>query len=133
MRMTGIEQIASVTATSALRSKDGASAPSVGSNVGNSNVANGMGELPSLGVPDADVAKSVGNDFTKVLETYRVKSERVDAAVNSARSGESSGPPHQREMIKQLADLYTYAVDTQLLVRTSGQLTTGVRQLVTGQ
>jgi hypothetical protein len=35
--------------------------------------------------------------------------------------------------VKQLADLYTYAVDTQLLVRTSGQLTTGVRQLVTGQ
>jgi hypothetical protein len=132
--MTGIEQIASVTGAASVRQTEASQTTSLGSGSGSGSLgANGLGELPSLGVPDAEIAKSVGNDFTKVLETYRVKSERVDAAVNSARSGESSGPPNQREMIKQLADLYTYAVDTQLLVRTSGQLTTGVRQLITGQ
>jgi hypothetical protein len=126
--MTGIEQIGSVAAASSSGlSGGGTSQPPA------TSYANELGDLPSIGVSEADLQKSLGNDFTKVLETYRVKSERVDNAVNQARSGESSGPPNQREMIKQLADLYTYAVDTQLLVRTAGQLTTGVRQLVTGQ
>jgi hypothetical protein len=92
-----------------------------------------LGDLPSIGVSDAEAVKSISSDFTKVLETYRVKSERVDNAVTQARSGQASGRINQQDMVKQLADLYTYAVDTQLLVRTSGQLTTGVRQLVTGQ
>jgi hypothetical protein len=127
--MSGIEQISSITATNALSGSAGAGSPAAGS----SNYANELPDLPSIGTPDAELTKSISNDFTKVLETYRVKSERVDSAVNQARSGEPSGPPNQREMIKQLADLYTYAVDTQLLVRTAGQLTTGVRQLVTGQ
>jgi hypothetical protein len=127
--MSGIEQISSITATNALSGSAGAGSPAAG----NSNYANELPDLPSIGTPDAELTKSISNDFTKVLETYRVKSERVDSAVNQARSGEPSGPPNQREMIKQLADLYTYAVDTQLLVRTAGQLTTGVRQLVTGQ
>jgi hypothetical protein len=128
--MSGIEPISSI-ATNALSAS--ASAGSAGLSGAASSYANELPDLPSLGVAEADKTKSIGNDFTKVLETYRAKSERVDSAVNQARSGESSGPPNQREMIKQLADLYTYAVDTQLLVRTAGQLTTGVRQLVTGQ
>jgi hypothetical protein len=126
--MSGIEQISSITATNALSGSAGAGAPASGS-----SYANELPDLPSIGAPDAELTKSISNDFTKVLETYRAKSERVDSAVNQARSSEPSGPPNQREMIKQLADLYTYAVDTQLLVRTAGQLTTGVRQLVTGQ
>jgi hypothetical protein len=124
--MTGIEQISSVTSASAASGASGSQASAT-------PYANELGDFPSIGAPQAEIPKSIGNDFTKVLETYRVKSERVDNAVNQARSGEPSGPPNQREMVKQLADLYTYAVDTQLLVRTAGQLTTGVRQLVTGQ
>lgn len=128
--MSGIEQISSITSNALSGAAGTANAGTSGSGGG---YANELPDLPSIGVADADQAKSIGNDFTKVLETYRAKSERVDSAVNQARSGEASGPPNQREMVKQLADLYTYAVDTQLLVRTAGQLTTGVRQLVTGQ
>jgi hypothetical protein len=134
--MSGIEQIRSVTAANTLSAGAGAvgaGATGAAPNQVTPPYANDLPDLPALGVPNTDVAKSVANDFTKVLETYRVKSERVDSAVNQARSGEMSGPPNQRDMIKQLGDLYTYAVDTQLLVRTAGQLTTGVRQLVTGQ
>jgi 1-aminocyclopropane-1-carboxylate deaminase/D-cysteine desulfhydrase-like pyridoxal-dependent ACC family enzyme len=122
--MTGIEQIGSVVAASA--SSGAASSPAV-------NYNNELPDLPLIGVHASDLPKSISNDFTQVLETYRAKSERVDNAVTQARGGEANGPPNQREMIRQLADLYTYAVDTQLLVRTAGQLTTGVRQLVTGQ
>jgi hypothetical protein len=125
--MTGIEQI-------------GAVAANVGSSAGTGNLGGAQGaygdplrDLPSIGIADAEATKSISTDFSKILETYRAKSERVDTAVLQARSGEPNGPPNQREMIKQLGDLYTYAVDTQLLVRTSGQLTSGVRQLVTGQ
>jgi hypothetical protein len=140
--MSGIEQISSLTSVnslSAAASSGSAAATSgtlggtLGGAVGGTPYANQLGDLPAIGTPEAEMTKAIGNDFSKVLETYRVKSERVDNAVNQARSGEPSGPPNQREMIKQLGDLYTYAVDTQLLVRTAGQLTTGVRQLVTGQ
>jgi hypothetical protein len=132
--MSGIEQISSIASASAPSASSSTEAtagtPSAQSSA---SYANELGGLPTIGTPDAEITKAIGNDFTKVLETYRVKSERVDIAVNQARSGEPSGPPNQREMIKQLGDLYTYAVDTQLLVRTAGQFTTGVRQLVTGQ
>jgi hypothetical protein len=136
--MSGIEQISSLTSVnslSAAASSGSAAATSgtLGGAVGGTPYANQLGDLPAIGTPEAEMTKAIGNDFSKVLETYRVKSERVDNAVNQARSGEPSGPSNQREMIKQLGDLYTYAVDTQLLVRTAGQLTTGVRQLVTGQ
>jgi hypothetical protein len=124
--MTGIEQIGAVAASAGQTS---GLASNTQSGVGPSS----LGDLPSIGVAEAEATKSMSTDFTKILETYRAKSERVDTAVLQARSGEPSGPPNQREMIKQLGDLYTYAVDTQLLVRTSGQLTSGVRQLVTGQ
>jgi hypothetical protein len=128
--MSGIEQIGAVTATA------GASAGAGYANTGYANTGasqDALGDLPSIGIAESEATKSISTDFTKILETYRAKSERVDTAVLQARSGEPSGPPNQREMIKQLGDLYTYAVDTQLLVRTSGQLTSGVRQLVTGQ
>jgi hypothetical protein len=130
--MSGIEQISSI-ASNALSSNSFSSNAVSGAGLSPGGGVNQLPDLPTIGTPDAEMTKSISNDFTKVLETYRVKSERVDNAVNQARSGESNGPPNQREMIKQLADLYTYAVDTQLLVRTAGQLTTGVRQLVTGQ
>jgi hypothetical protein len=121
--MTGIEQIGAVAANAS--SSAGFASPGGPPDVGR--------DLPSIGVAESEANKSMSTDFSKVLETYRAKSERVDTAVLQARIGEPSGPPNQREMIKQLGDLYTYAVDTQLLVRTSGQLTSGVRQLVTGQ
>jgi hypothetical protein len=127
--MSGIEQIGSIAANTL----SGAAGASGMASQPSTAYANELPDLPTIGVPDTDVPKSVGNDFTKVLETYRAKSERVDNAVNDARNGERTGAPNQRDMIKQLGDLYTYAVDTQLLVRTAGQLTTGVRQLVTGQ
>jgi hypothetical protein len=130
--MSGIEQISSLAG-----SVTGANPLATGaagiSGAGGGSYATALPDLPTIGTPDAEMTKSISNDFSKVLETYRVKSERVDNAVSQARSGEPSGPPNQRDMIKQLGDLYTYAVDTQLLVRTAGQLTTGVRQLVTGQ
>jgi hypothetical protein len=131
--MTGIEQIGSISSANAIAGSSQLVGSTSRSSTGPAVYANELPDLPSIGFAQADSPKSIGNDFTKVLETYRAKSERVENAVSQARGGESSGPPNQREMIKQLADLYTYAVDTQLLVRTAGQLTTGVRQLVTGQ
>jgi hypothetical protein len=82
---------------------------------------------------DPSQNKTITADFTRVLENYRVKSDKVEAAVTQARNGDRGGAPNQKQMIRQLSDLYSYAVDTQLLVRTAGQLNTGVRQLVTGQ
>jgi hypothetical protein len=131
--MSGIEQIGSIAANAFSGATSAAASASGISGQAGATYANELPDLPTIGSPDAELPKSVGNDFTKVLETYRAKSEQVDNAVNAARNGERTGAPNQREMIKQLGDLYTYAVDTQLLVRTAGQLTTGVRQLITGQ
>jgi hypothetical protein len=129
--MNGIEQISSVTSSMGASAAGGMS--SAGQTPSGPQTGSTSSDLPSIGIADEAAVKSIGNDFTKVLETYRAKSESVDTAVMRARGGDASGAPNQREMIKQLADLYTYAVDTQLLVRTAGQLTSGVRQLVTGQ
>jgi hypothetical protein len=129
--MNGIEQISSV--TSSMSASAAGSMSSAGQRLSVQQTGSTSGDLPAIGIADEAAVKSIGNDFTKVLETYRAKSESVDTAVMRARGGDASGAPNQREMIKQLTDLYTYAVDTQLLVRTAGQLTSGVRQLVTGQ
>jgi hypothetical protein len=128
--MSGIEQIGAVAANAAAGA---AGAIGGGGFSPQGGAQDNLGDLPSVSIADAEATKSISTDFSKILETYRAKSERVDTAVLQARSGEPNGPPNQREMLKQLGDLYTYAVDTQLLVRTSGQLTSGVRQLVTGQ
>jgi hypothetical protein len=76
---------------------------------------------------------TIGSDFSKVLDTYRAKTDKIDTAVASARAGGSNEPISQQQMLRQLTELYAYAVDTQLMVKTSGQLTQGFRQLVTGQ
>lgn len=74
----------------------------------------------------------VGADFARIIDSFRQRSEAISETI--AKSTEMPGLNGRGgEQIKQLVDLYNYAVDTQLLVRTSSQLTTGVRQLMTGQ
>ncbi len=76
-----------------------------------------------------DNASQLPTDFASVLESYRAKSDVMDNTVrNSVQSGGENG-----KMLRQLADLYSYSVDTQLLVRASSQVTSGVRQLMSGQ
>jgi hypothetical protein len=82
----------------------------------------------------SDPGRAMGADFQTVLEGLRQRSATVEAAGRDALGAPSSAPATASERsMRQLTDLYTYAVDMQVLVRTGGQLTSGVRQLITGQ
>lgn len=118
--MSGIEAIAGV--SSAMQALSSLNINAVDVNAGS-----------RVGLVNYEQGAAVGADFAKILDTYRAKADRLDASVAQARAGEGPGVQSNQAMLAQLADLYSYAVDTQLLVKTSGQLTTGFRQLVTGQ
>lgn len=79
-----------------------------------------------------EAGNSLGADFTQVLDGFRQRADAVSETVAKATQGDGMSSRGQ-EQIRQLVDLYTYAVDTQLLVRTSSQMTTGLRQLMSGQ
>lgn len=80
-----------------------------------------------------DQETSLGADFTNLLEGFRQRSEAVEQAGRNliAKPGEPQSATDRS--IRQLSELYTYAVDMQVMVRTGGQLTSGMRQLITGQ
>lgn len=76
-----------------------------------------------------DNASQLPSDFASVLESFRAKADVMDNSVRkSVQSNDANG-----KMLRQLTDLYSYSVDTQLLVRASSQVTSGVRQLMSGQ
>jgi hypothetical protein len=82
----------------------------------------------------AEPGRSMGADFQSVLEGFRQKSADVEAAGRNMIGAPGTEPANATERsMRQLTDLYTYAVDMQVMLRTSGQLTSGIRQLVTGQ
>ena len=70
-------------------------------------------------------------EFARILDGYRNSADRLDQTVDNIVSEQSGATVNPQ--IKQLVDLYSYAVDTQLIVRTSSQLSTGMRQLMSGQ
>lgn len=78
-----------------------------------------------------DQGTSVGADFASTVEAYRARTNALDQGVNQIIEG--TGGEKANPQIRQLADLYSYAVETQLVIRTSTQLTTGIRQLMSGQ
>lgn len=75
--------------------------------------------------------QSAGADFARLLDTYRSRADQMDSAVE--KMADAAGGQQVKPEIRQLVELYGYAVDTQLVVRTSTQLTTGARQLMSGQ
>jgi hypothetical protein len=84
-----------------------------------------------------DQGNAFGADFSQVLEGFRQRAAKIEEAgmLKPAGGPTGSGGPETNadRSIRQLAELYTYAVDMQVLVRTGGQLTSGMRQLITGQ
>ncbi len=74
----------------------------------------------------------MGQDFSSVLENVRARASTFQGRMEKIADSQTHGL-HNSAQMKQLVDLYSYAVDTQLLVRTSNQLITGMRQLMTGQ
>jgi hypothetical protein len=78
-----------------------------------------------------DQGNAFGADFSQVLEGFRQRAAKIEEAGSLKPAG---GPETNADRsIRQLTELYTYAVDMQVLVRTGGQLTSGMRQLITGQ
>ena len=75
---------------------------------------------------------ALGADFSTVMEGVRDRANKFDNRMEKIADSQSDGSRNSTQM-KQLVELYSYAVDTQLLVRTSNQLISGMRQLMTGQ
>ncbi len=75
----------------------------------------------------------LGVDFQNVLEGFRKRADTVEASGRAMLAPPGAPETANQKSVRQLTELYTYAVDMQLMVRTSGQLTSGLRQLITGQ
>jgi hypothetical protein len=75
----------------------------------------------------------MGADFSNVLEGFRQRAANVEQAGSALLAKPGAAQTANDRSIRQLAELYTYAVDMQVMVRTGGQLTSGLRQLITGQ
>ena len=78
-----------------------------------------------------DTGAGIGNDFTAALEKFRQNSDKVGSAVEQISTGNAKGPAAQS--LKDLAQLYTYAVNTQVIVRAANQVTSTAKQLMSGQ
>jgi hypothetical protein len=76
---------------------------------------------------------SIGTDFSAMLDGFRKRADALDASNKAILAKPADALTSNEKSIKQLADLYTYAVDMQVMVKTGGQLTSGMRQLITGQ
>jgi hypothetical protein len=87
---------------------------------------------PRLDNVSFDSGESAGAEFARVVDAYRGRADKLDETVGKLIGKDGQGPAADPQ-IQQLANLYSYAVDTQLVVRTSSQLSTGVRQLMSGQ
>jgi hypothetical protein len=81
----------------------------------------------------AEQTTTIGADFQNVLEGFRKRASSVEATGKDLLAKPGEAMSAQDRSMRQLTELYTYAVDLQLMVRTGGQLTSGMRQLVTGQ
>ena len=76
---------------------------------------------------------TMGADFSNLLEGFRQRSAAVEQAGRDMISKAGEPQSAMDRSVRQLSELYTYAVDMQVMVRTGGQLTSGMRQLITGQ
>jgi hypothetical protein len=81
----------------------------------------------------ADQEMTMGADFSNLLEGFRQRSAAVEQAGRESIAKPGAPQSATDRSIRQLSELYTYAVDMQVMVRTGGQLTSGLRQLITGQ
>jgi hypothetical protein len=88
------------------------------------------GDTQRLNLVTVGEQSALGADFAKVLEDFRLRSAAVESQTSQFNDPSAIAKNPQ---LKQLADMYKYAIDTQLLVRTSSQLTSSMRQLMTGQ
>lgn len=75
---------------------------------------------------------SLGVEFRAVLDNLRSRANKY-AGLAAKAADEQAGGPVNSPQLKQLTELYSYSVDTQLLMRTSSQLVSGMRQLMSGQ
>jgi hypothetical protein len=80
-----------------------------------------------------DQGNALGADFSQVLEGFRQRASKIEEAGRGTLRQAGGVETNSDRSIRQLSELYTYAVDMQVLVRTGGQLTSGMRQLITGQ
>lgn len=90
---------------------------------------------PDIATPNVrtETGPGMGADFSNLLEGFRQRAASVEQSGRAMMAKPGEAQSANDRSIRQLAELYTYAVDMQVMVRTGGQLTSGLRQLITGQ